>query len=566
MATNSYDAQTETEMADIPRTIPALLLADEAQAPSATVLITDTEHVTYAELAAAAREFAGALLALGVQRGDRVAIWLPNGVDWLVVHWGTALAGAILVPLSTRNRPAEVEYILRQSGAAALVLQDRFLQTDYLAAVPTFLASGLPELRTVIVRETAPGAGQLPSPTITWEEAIRRGAQVPADAIRAKTASVIPDDVHVLQYTSGTTGYPKGAMLTHEGLIYSAGHHAATWGLQPGDRLLVPNPMSHILGLVFAILMPAISRVTAITVATFDPERVLQLVQRERPVVLLGTPTHFQMLAEHPQLAAYDISSLRLGMAGGAASTAETVRRITQRLGLTALVNGLGMSEAGSVAHTAPEDPTELHATTCGRPMPWLQTRIVEPVTGVDQVDGQPGELWIRGPGVMKGYFRDPEATARALTSDGWLRTGDLLVRDDEGCLRFAGRLKEMFTVGGFNVYPAEVERALSQHPAVAECQVLGVPDARLGAAPFAFVRLRPETEAPAPTGDELRAFCAERLANYKVPRHIHAIESFPLTGTGKRELRVLREMADALAGGGASGARASVQAKERAH
>jgi HIP---CoA ligase len=516
------------------------------QTPSAIVLITGAERVTYAELAAAAREFAGALLALGVQRGDRVAIWLPNGVDWLVAHWGAALAGAILVPLSTRNRPAEVEYILRQSGAAALVLQDRFLQTDYLAAVPALLASGLPELHAVAVRETAPGAGQLPASVIGWQEAIRRGTQVPAGAIEARTASVTPDDVHVLQYTSGSTGYPKGAMLTHEGLIYSAGHHAATWGLQPGDRLLVPNPMSHILGLVFAVLMPAISRVTAITVATFDPEQVLQLVQRERPAVLLGTPTHFQTLAEHPRLAAYDVSSLRLGMAGGAASTAETVRRITQQLGLTALVNGLGMSEAGSVAHTAPEDPPELHATTCGRPMPWLQTRIVDPATGADQPDGQPGELWIRGPGVMKGYFRDPESTARALTADGWLRTGDLLLRGDDGCLRFVGRLKEMFTVGGFNVYPAEVERVLAQHPAVAECQVLGVPDARLGAVPFAFVRLRPEANPPALMEDELRAFCAARLANYKVPRYIHTIESFPLTGTGKRELRVLHEMAEA--------------------
>jgi acyl-CoA synthetase (AMP-forming)/AMP-acid ligase II len=539
-------------MAASPRTIPALLLSDEVLALDAPVLISDAERVTYAELGAAARAFAGALLALGVRRGDRVAIWLPNGVDWLVAHWGAALAGAMLVPLSTRNRPAEVEYILRQSGAAVVVLQDRFLQIDYLAAVPALLAGGLPELRSVIVRETGFTEAQLPSSVIGWRAAIGRGAEVASDAIEARAASVEPDDVHVLQYTSGTTGYPKGAMLTHEGLIYSAGHHAATWGLNPGDAILVPNPMSHILGLVYAVLMPAISRITAVTVATFDPEHVLALVQRERPVVLLGTPTHFQMLTDHPQLAAYDISSLRLGMAGGAASTAETVRRITQRLGLVALVNGLGMSEAGSVAHTAPEDPPELHATTCGRPMPWLQTRVVDPQTGAEQPDGQPGELWIRGPGVMKGYFRDSEATARALTPEGWLRTGDLLLRGEDGCLRFVGRLKEMFTVGGFNVYPAEVERVLAQHPAVAECQVVGVPDARLGAVPFAFVRLRSDADtaaaagAPAPQVDELRTLCAGQLANYKVPRYIQVVEIFPLTGTGKRELRVLHEMAEA--------------------
>ncbi len=530
--------------ASVPRTIPALLLADEAEAPDMLALVTEDARVTYAELAASARAFAAGLIASGVRRGDRVAVWLPNGVDWLTVHWAAALAGAILVPLSTRNRPAEVEYILRQSGASALVLQDRFLQIDYLAALPSILASRLPELHTVIVRQMAPGDRVLPASAISWDEAIRRGAQVPVGAVEEATAAVQPEDVHVLQYTSGTTGYPKGAMLSHEGLIHSAGHHAATWDLHAGDAILVPNPMSHILGLVFAVLMPAITRVVPISVATFDPEQVLRLVQRERPVVLLGTPTHFQMLAEHPRLAEYDISSLRLGRAGGAASTPETIERITERLGLEALVNGLGSSEAGSVSHTAPGDPPEIHATTCGRPMPWLETRIVDPATGADQPDGQPGELWIRGPGVMKGYFRNPEATAQALTPDGWLRTGDLLLRGDDGCLRFAGRLKEMFTVGGFNVYPAEVERVLAQQPAVAECQVLCVPDVRLGTVPFAFVRFT--LDVPAPTTDDLRAFCAERLANYKVPRYFQVVESFPLTGTGKRELRVLHEMAEA--------------------
>jgi acyl-CoA synthetase (AMP-forming)/AMP-acid ligase II len=550
-------ATHDTRAAGAPRTIPALLLADEAEAPDTPALVTDTERVTYAELAAAARRLAAGLIASGVRRGERVAVWLPNGTDWLTVHWAAALAGATLVPLSTRNKPAEVEYILRQSGAAVLVLQDRFLQIEYLAALPAMMASGLPELHTVIVRQTAPAAQELPVSAIAWDEAIRRGEQVPTGTVEAATAAVTPDDVHVLQYTSGTTGWPKGAMLTHDGLIHSAGHHAATWNLHPGDAILVPNPMSHILGLVFAVLMPAVTRVIAISMPTFDPERVLRLVQRERPVVILGTPTHFQMLAEHPRLEDYDISSLRLGMAGGAASTPEMVRRITERLGLEALVNGLGSSEAGSVAHTAPGDPPEVHATTCGRPMPWLQTRIVDPATAVDQAGGQPGELWIHGPSVMKGYFRDPQATARVLTPDGWLRSGDLVLRGDDGCMRFVGRLKEMFTVGGFNVYPAEIERVLAQHPAVAECQVVGVPDVRLGTVPFAFVRLQSDTAALAPTEEQLRAFCAEQLANYKVPRYFHTIESFPLTGTGKRELRVLHEMADALAGGGVSGAQA---------
>ncbi|HEV2461197.1 MAG TPA: AMP-binding protein [Ktedonobacterales bacterium] len=540
------------------RTIPALLLTNEAAAGDTLALVTDAGQITYAELAAAARRLAAGLLASDVRPGDRVAVWLPNGVEWLVVHWAAALMGAILVPLSTRNRPAEVEYILRQSGAAALILQDRFLHTDYLAALPAILAGGLTELRTVIVRQTdghdvGVENAALPPLAISWTATLDRGANVALDAVAAAAAAVTPDDVHVLQYTSGTTGWPKGAMLTHDGLIRSASFHAASWGLRAGDAILVPNPMSHIIGLVYAVLLPAIARVIPISVATFDAEQVLQLVQRYRPVVLLGTPTHFQMLAEHARLGDYDISSLRIGMAGGAASTPETVRRITERLGLQALVNGLGMSEAGSVAHTDPSDPPEVHATTVGRPMPWLEVRLIDQATGNEAPAGQPGELWIRGPGVMKGYFRDPEATAQALTADGWLRTGDLLALGDDGCLRFVGRVKEMFTVGGFNVYPAEVERVLVQHPAVAECQVVGVPDVRLGAVPFVFVRFHPYWSA---SDEELRAYCTDRLANYKVPRYFHRIEAFPLTGTGKREQRTLVEMAQAIvAAVGAKGA-----------
>jgi HIP---CoA ligase len=526
-----------------PATLPAALLTNAETAGDTLALVADTERITYSELAAASRALAAGMIALGVAPGDRVAIWLPNSVDWLVAHWAGAIAGAILVPLNTRNRPDEVRYILAHSGAAALVLRDHFLHTDYLAGLSDILAGGLPELRAVIVRQTTPAA--LAAPAISWDEALQLGKGVPRERIAAATATVGPDDVHLLQYTSGTTGYPKGAMLTHGGLMQSARHNYAAWEFKPGDAILVPGPLSHIIGIVFGCVMPAIGAIVPVTVAVFDPERVLGLIQRYRPVVMTGAPTHFQMLAEHPRLGDYDISSLRIGMAGGAASTPATVRRVMERLGLQALVNGLGMSEAGSVAHTDPSDPPEIHATTVGHAMPWLETRIVDPVTHADQPAGEPGELWIRGPGVMKGYFRDPEATAAALTPDGWLRTGDLLRLGDDGCLRFVGRLKDMFTVGGFNVYPAEVERVLAQHPAIAECQVLGVPDARLGDVPFAFVRFQPDTRAGA---DELIAFCAARLANYKVPRYVHAIESFPLLASGKRDRRTLYDRACRLA------------------
>lgn len=513
-------------------------------------LVSDTERLTYAALATDARALAAGLIALGVTPGDRVAIWLPNSADWLVAHWAATLVGAILAPLNTRYKPAEARHILADCGAAALVMRDRFLQTDYLAALREILGGDLPELRAVIVRQTE--SGPLPAPAISWDEALRRGAGVTAERLAAATAGVAPDETHLLQYTSGSTGHPKGAMLTHRGLMQSAGHNYRAWEFQPGEAVLIPGPLSHIIGIVFGCVMPMIGRVVPVTAPVFDPERALALIQEYRPVMMIGAPTHFYMLAEHPNLAAYDLSSLRVGMAGGAASSPEAVRRVTERLGLRALVNGLGMSEAGSIAHTDPADPPEVHATTTGHPMPWLETRIVDPQTGADQPEGQPGELWIRGPGVMKGYFRDPEATAEALNSDGWLRTGDLLRWGPDGRLRFVGRLKDMFTVGGFNVYPIEVERVLAQHPAVAECQVVGVPDARLGETPFAFARLQPGAQTSA---DELIAYCAAQLANYKSPRHAHILAAFPMLASGKRDRVTLLALARRIAAGEDDGA-----------
>lgn len=540
-----------------PTTLSAALLATVEEASETLALVSDTERLTYAQLAADARALAAGLIALGVAPGDRVAIWQPNSADWLVAHWAATLAGAILAPLNTRYKPAEARYILADSGAAALVMRDHFLQTDYVAALREILASDLPELRAVIVRQTerqtepATKPAPLPALVMSWDEAVRRGAGVTPERLATAAADVAPDDTHLLQYTSGSTGHPKGAMLTHRGLMQSAMYNYNAWGFQPGEAALIPGPLSHIIGIVYGCVMPVIGRVVPVTAPVFDPERALALIQQYRPVMMIGAPTHFYMLAEHPNLAAYDLSSLRVGMAGGAASSPETVRHVTERLGLRALVNGLGMSEAGSIAHTDPADPPEVHATTSGHPMPWLETRIVDPLTGADQPEGESGELWVRGPGVMKGYFRDPEATAAALTADGWLRTGDLLRWGPDGRLRFVGRLKDMFTVGGFNVYPIEVEGVLAQHPAVAECQVVGVPDARLGDAPFAFVRLQPGAQASV---DDLIAYCATHLANYKTPRHAHILAAFPMLASGKRDRVALLDLARRLAAGGGDG------------
>jgi fatty-acyl-CoA synthase len=335
-------------------------------------------------------------------------------------------------------------------------------------------------------------------------------------------------DIRVVQYTAGTTGHPKGALLTADGLLTVARGHAASWKLAPGDAIFVPNPTSHIMGLVLGCLMPAVAHATVVTMHRFEPGLALELIERHRPVAMAGTPTHYQMLADHPDLARRDISSLRFGLAGGAASTPEAVRRIMDRLGLQALLNGYGMTEAcGSISRTEVSDPIEAHAFTAGRPMPWLDTRISD------------GQLFIRGRPVARGYLGDPTP---AIDAEGWFPTGDLFELDDAGRLRFKGRLKDLLTVGGFNVYPAEVERVLTEHPGVAQAQVVGIPEPRLGEIPIAFVRLAPGNHQP--SEEELHAFCDQRLSGYKVPRRIHIIDAFPTNSAGKIEKYRLRELA----------------------
>ena len=339
-------------------------------------------------------------------------------------------------------------------------------------------------------------------------------------------APAVPQDARVVQYTAGTTGRPRGAVLTTAGLLTVAAGHAASWKLTPGDAVFVPNPTSHIMGLVLGCLMPVVARATVITTERFEPRAALELIERYRPVAMAGAPTHFQMLAEHPHLNRLDISSLRFGLAGGAASTPDAVRHIMDRLGLDALLNAYGMTEAsGSVSRTEIGDPVEAHAFTVGRPMPWLETKLIE------------GQLWIRGRPVTQAYLGGQISPTDA---DGWFATGDLFELDRSGRLVFRGRLKDMLTVGGFNVYPAEVERVLSEHPAVAQAQVVGIADARLGEVPVAFVR---PAAGSFTNAEELRLFCEERLSGYKVPRRFQFIDAFPLNSAGKVEKYRLREL-----------------------
>lgn len=405
----------------------------------------------------------------------RQSIALPNGISWHLAFWSAVAGDAIINLLNPRGKAAELDYI----------------RSDFLRDSDNSSWPGL-----------GGGGGEQQS-----------------------------SDVRVVQYTAGTSGYPKGALLTETGLLTVARGHARSWKLSPADVIFVPNPTSHIMGLILGCLMPAVAHATVVTMQRFDAALAVEVIERHRPVAMAGTPTHFQMLADQVDIGQHRISGLRFGLAGGAASTPETVRRVIDRLGLEALLNGYGMTEAcGSISRTEIDDPIEAHALTAGCPMPWLQTRI-----------SSEGQLFVKGRPVTAGYLGDPTPT---IDAEGWFATGDLFDTDDAGRLRFKGRLKDVISVGGFNVYPAEVERVLATHPAVAQAQVVGLPEPRLGEIPVAFVRLNRGQRRP--TEDEFRRFCEEHLSGYKLPRRFHVLEEFPTNSAGKVQKFRLRELAAA--------------------
>lgn len=345
----------------------------------------------------------------------------------------------------------------------------------------------------------------------------------------ASRVTRLPEETAVVLYTSGTTGRPKGVMLSHDALALNGRNHAEAYQLAAGDAVFVPNPFTHILGLVVGCIAPASMGYTTITSPAFEPEQALAYIGRWKPVGLLGAPPHFQMLAAHPKRATTDLSSVRWGFSGAAAQSPEAIANVVERLGLEALMNGYGMTEAsGGISHTSLGDPLEVHATTIGRPWPWIEAR-----------NGEAGELLIRSASLMLGYYDDPEATAEAIDGDGWLHTGDVVEIGEDGRLRFRGRLKEMINSGGLKVYPAEVERVLSSHPAVSAAAVVPAPDDQLGEVPVAFVVLASEV-----ADEELRDHCGERLSGYKVPRRFERIQALPMNSGGKVQKFLLRDLA----------------------
>ena len=525
----------------------AKLVRDAAERFGDRPAIVDSSLATgvtlsFAELYQRVREAARGFLVAGTKRGDRIAIWAPNIHEWVVVLLGAHLAGAVLVPLNTRFKGTEAGFILDQSAATMLFTVSGFLDTDYVGLLKEggFDAASLSEI--VILR------GDAPEGTITWSDFCARGLDATEVDVDRRLASVKPDDLSDILFTSGTTGMPKGAMCTHGQTVRAFADWADVVGLREGDRYLIVNPFFHAFGYKAGILACLMTGATMFPHAVFDPVAVLERVRDDRISMVPGPPALFQAMLNAPGLDAYDLTSLRLAVTGAAVIPVELIVEMRDRLGFERVITGYGLTEACGIATMCRhDDDPETIATTSGRAIPGVEVEIVD-TEGKEVPRGEPGEVVVRGYNVMRGYLDDPDQTAEAIDRDGWLHTGDIGVMDDRGYLRITDRLKDMFIVGGFNAYPAEIESLLLAHPQIAQAAVVGVPDDRLGEVGVAFVVAKTgETIDP----DGVVAWARDRMANYKVPRSVEVVDALPLNASGKVLKFELRERATAGAGAG---------------
>ena len=519
--------------------IPALLGATAQRFGDRLAVRDGASDLSYTALAAAADEFGAALVAAGVEPGDRVAIWCGNCVEWTVAALGLFAAGAVLVPINTRFKGAEAAVILARSGARVLVTVTDFLGTDYVAMLEE-TGSDLPQLRTVVVAK-----GDATGGAVSWSDFLA-GATAGARAeVARRSAALGPDDPSDILFTSGTTGVPKGVVMTHGRTLVVATDWVAMSGLSAGDVYLQVNPYFHMFGLKAGILASVVAGATMVPEPVFDVDRVLARVAAEHVTVLPGPPTLYQSILDHPERSRYDLSSLRVAVTGSADIPVELIRRVHDELPFSRIVTGYGLTEGGTACATSEDDDAEAIATTVGRPRPGFELRVVGE-DGRALGTGEAGEVLLRGGSIMAGYLDDPEETAKVLSADGWLRTGDLGEVDEAGRLRIVGRVKDMFIVGGFNAYPAEIENTLLRHPAVQQAAVIGIPDRRLGEVGMAFVVVSGDV-----TGDDIMEWSRSEMANYKVPRVVEIVHALPVGATGKVLKDVLRDQVSGRPGSG---------------
>jgi acyl-CoA synthetase (AMP-forming)/AMP-acid ligase II len=516
-------------------TTPKLLAHAAATRGEAPAICDGDVTVSWAELEQIARRAAGAYIAAGVAPGDRVAIWAPNVWEWIPAALGIHLAGGVLVPLNTRYKGVEAGYILGRSGARVLVTMGEFLGTDYagMLASAVDVATELPELAAIVTLRTDGAAG--------WDAFLASGDMVEPAEIDARAAAVTADDLSDILFTSGTTGNPKGVMETHGATLRAFQAWSNVVGLRAGDRYLIVNPFFHAFGYKAGWLAALLTGATIHPQAVFDVDAVLERVSRERITMLPGPPTLFHTILDHPRRSDHDLSSLRLAVTGAAAIPVELIVRMRDELTFETIITGYGLTESCGIATMCRfDDDPETIATTSGRAIPDVEVLVVDD-TGTELPRGEPGEVVVRGYNVMRGYFDDPSETAAAIDDAGWLHTGDIGVMDERGYIRITDRTKDMFIVGGFNAYPAEIESLLLRNESIAQAAVIGIPDDRMGEVGMAFVILRPGAST---TAEEIVAWSRDVMANFKVPRVVEIVDQLPLNASGKVLKTELRDRA----------------------
>ncbi|HEY2895221.1 MAG TPA: AMP-binding protein [Pirellulales bacterium] len=506
-------------------------------------------RASYGQFAADVELAARGLVALGIKPGEHVAIWATNVPEWVVLQFAAARAGAVLVNINPAYRPFELKYVLNQSDSVALFLVAQFKSSDYFAMLAEvcpelatcqpgqLLAADFPKLRHVVaLEEQAPAGG------ITWSHMLAQAEKIPPRAVEAIARELTADLPVNIQYTSGTTGFPKAAMLSHRNLLLNGYYSGLCQNLTADDRVCIPVPFYHCFGCVLGTIASVVHGSAMIVPAeSFNPEATLDAIERERATALYGVPTMFIAELQDSTFSGRDLRSLRTGIMAGSPCPIEVMRQVIDPMGARGMTIGYGLTEASPlITQSRSSDPIELRVETVGRVLPGVESKIVDPATGRTLGDNEQGELCARGHGIMLGYYKNPEATAASIDPEGWLHSGDLAVRLPNGYYRITGRIKDMVIRGGENIYPREIEEFLFEHPAVEQAAVVGVPDPKYGEELCAWLKLKAGCEC---TVDEIRSFCQVNLARYKVPRYVKFVDAFPQTVTGKIQKFKIREL-----------------------
>ena len=517
--------------------------------PDSQALILRHQGVewTYAELQRRVDQLAAGLLALGIVPGDRVGIWGPNSAEWVLTQLATAKLGAIMVCINPAYRLYELEYALNKVECKALITDESFKTSDYLGMLNTLapeleycepgaLASTkLPKLKHVIRMGSSSSAGMH-----NFDQVCELATDADRAALVGLQTQLKPDDAINIQFTSGTTGNPKGATLSHCNILNNGYLTGEAMRLTPADKLCIPVPLYHCFGMVLAVLACVSHGATMVFPGeAFDPQQTLQTVQDERCTALHGVPTMFITELDHPNFSSFDLSSLRTGIMAGAPCPIEVMKRVISEMHMRDILIAYGQTELSPINNiTLPDDSLERRTETVGRAMPWVEIKVIDEAGYVVPV-GEKGEICTRGYSVMQGYWNDPEKTAETIDTAGWLHSGDIATMDASGYVRIVGRIKDMIIRGGENIYPREVEEFLYQHPAISEVQVFGIPDKKMGEEVCAWVQLN---EGATLSADDIKAFCKDQITHFKIPRHIRFVSEYPMTVTGKIQKFVMRD------------------------